>query len=235
MFRGIREDIGTIFAKDPAARSLLEVVFCYPGLHALWGHRVANFFWRHGMKFPARLISHINRFFTNIEIHPGAQIGRRFFIDHGSGVVIGETAEIGDDALIYQGVVLGGTTLEKKKRHPSLGNNVEMGAGAIALGPITIGDGARIGSGSVVVKSVPSGATVVGIPGRVVNRHQRPVVDLDHGKLPDPIAQALRSVLNEQHRLEERLEKLEQAAGTLQTEAMPGGGAKPSPDTNKVR
>jgi serine O-acetyltransferase len=213
MFRTIREDIQTIFAKDPAARSTLEVITCYPGLHALWGHRLAHFLWRHKLKLLGRLVSHINRFFTGIEIHPGVKIGRRLFIDHGSGVVIGETSEIGDDVLLYQGVVLGGTTLEKKKRHPTLGNNVEMGSGAIALGPITIGDGARIGSGSVVVKSVPAGATVVGIPARVVTKLHKPPMDLEHGKLPDPIAHALRAVLHGQHRLEERLRKLEEASG----------------------
>ncbi|MFH1652177.1 MAG: serine O-acetyltransferase [Chloroflexota bacterium] len=210
MFGRIREDIRTVFTKDPAAKGLLEVLLCYPGLHALWGHRLAHFCWHHRLRLPARLISHLNRFFTAIEIHPGATIGRRFFIDHGSGVVIGETAEIGDDVLLYQGVVLGGTTLEKKKRHPTVGNNVEIAAGAIALGPITIGDGARIGSGSVVIRSVPPGATVVGVPGRVVTRFHQTIMDLEHGKLPDPVTQALSAVLQEQHRLEERAARLEQ-------------------------
>jgi len=213
MFKTLREDIQTVFAKDPAARSTLEVILCYPGLHALWLHRLAHFLWQHKLRLLARLLSHLNRFLTNIEIHPGAKIGRRFFIDHGAGVVIGETSEIGDDVLLYQGVVLGGTTLEKKKRHPTLGNNVVMGSGAIALGPITIGDGARIGSGSVVVKSVPPGATVVGVPGKVVEDRRRPVVDLEHGKLPDPVAEAIRLVLREQDKLEERLKRLEQASG----------------------
>ncbi len=211
MCKGIREDIRTVFAKDPAARSALEVLCCYPGLHALWAHRVANCLWRHGWRLPARWVSHLSRFFTQIEIHPGATIGRRFFIDHGSGVVIGETTEIGDDVLLYQGVVLGGTTLEKRKRHPTLGNGVEMGSGAIALGPITIGDGARIGASSVVIKSVPAGVTVVGIPARVVTKREKPAMDLEHGKLPDPVAEALHSVVREQHRLEERLKKLEDA------------------------
>ena len=215
MFKTIREDIRNVFAKDPAARSLLEVITCYPGLHALWGYRIAHFFWGHKLKLLGRIISHINRFFTGVEIHPGAKIGRRLFIDHGAGVVIGETSEIGDDVLLYQGVVLGGTTLTKKKRHPTLGNHVEMGNGAIALGSITIGDGARIGSGSVVIKSVPPGATVVGVPGRVVTRQHKAMTDLEHGKLPDPIAQALRTVLHEQHRLEERLEKLEKLSGII--------------------
>ncbi len=213
MFRTLREDIKTVFAKDPAARSVAEVIFCYPGLHALWLHRVANFLWRHHLRLLARLLSQFNRFLTGIEIHPGAGIGRRFFIDHGAGVVIGETAEIGDDVLLYQGAVLGGTSLKKGKRHPTLGNNVVIGAGAVTLGAITIGDGARIGSGSVVIKSVPPGATVVGIPGRVIDEHRKPLLDLEHGRLPDPVAEAIRLVLSEQATLEERLEKLETRYG----------------------
>jgi serine O-acetyltransferase len=213
VFKTLREDIQTIFTKDPAARSVLEILLCYPGLHALWGHRVANFLWRHKLYLCGRWVSHINRFFTGIEIHPGAKIGRRFFIDHGSGVVIGETAEIGDDVLLYQGVVLGGTTMEKTKRHPTLGNGVEMGSGSIALGPITIGDGARIGSSSVVVKPVPPGVTVVGIPGRVVVKGEKPSMDLQHGKLPDPVAEAIRVVLKGQTSLQDRLKKLELVSG----------------------
>lgn len=215
MFKILREDIQTVFSKDPAARGVAEVIFCYPGLHALWLHRVAYFLWRHKIRLLARLLSHINRFLTGIEIHPGAEIGRRFFIDHGAGVVIGETSEIGNDVLLYQGVVLGGTTLEKKKRHPTIGNNVVMGTGAVALGAITIGDGARIGSGSVVVKSVPPGATVVGIPGRTVADRQQPFMDLEHGRLPDPVTEAIRLVLQEQDRLEERLKRLESSSGIV--------------------
>ncbi len=167
MFKRIAEDIRTAFREDPAARTVMEVVLCYPGLHAIWMHRIAHFFWRHGCKDLARLISHISRFLTGIEIHPGAKIGRRFFIDHGMGIVIGETAEIGDDVLMYQGAVLGGTTREKTKRHPTIGNRVIIGADAVVLGAIKIGDGARVGSGSVVVKPVPAGATVIGVPGRI--------------------------------------------------------------------
>ena len=211
MFKTLREDFQTVFIKDPAARNTLEVLLCYPGLHALWLHRIAHFLWQHKLRLPARVTSHINRFLTGIEIHPGAKIGRRFFIDHGAGVVIGETAEIGDDVLLYQGVVLGGTTTEKKKRHPTLGNNVEMGSGSIALGAITIGDGARIGSGSVVVRSVSPGTTVVGIPGKAVEDRHKPIMNLEHGKLPDPVAEAIRLVLKEQDRLEERLKRLERA------------------------
>ncbi len=215
MFKALREDIQTVFAKDPAARGVLEVIFCYPGLHALWFHRLAHFLWCHKLRFLARLLSHVNRFLTGIEIHPGAKIGRRFFIDHGAGVVIGETAEVGDDVLIYQGVVLGGTSLKKEKRHPTIGNNVVMGTGAVALGSITIGDGARIGSGSVVVKSVPPGTTVVGIPGRIVEDRHKLLIDLEHGKLPDPVAEAIRLVLREQEKLGERLKKLEGLSGIV--------------------
>ncbi len=213
MFKTLREDIQTVFSKDPAARSTLEVVFFYPGLHALWFHRLAHFFWRHRLRFPARLLSHISRFLTGIEIHPGARIGKRFFIDHGAGVVIGETAEIGDDVLVYQGVVLGGTTLKKGKRHPTIGNNVVMGTGAVALGSIIIGDRVRVGAGSVVVKSVPPGATVVGIPGRIAGDHRKPLTDLEHGNLPDPVAETVRFMLREQVKIEERLRTLENARG----------------------
>lgn len=217
-FKTLKEDINSVFERDPAARSLAEVVFFYPGLHALWMHRLAHFLWKHKLKFLARMLSHFNRFITQIEIHPGAQIGRRFFIDHGAGVVIGETSEIGDDVLMYQGVVLGGTTLEKKKRHPTIGNKVVIGSKAIVLGAITVGDGARIGSGSVVIRSVPPGATVVGIPGRVVEDHHEPRIALDHNKLPDPVAEAIRLVIAEQDKLEERLKKLESSTGIAASE-----------------
>lgn len=208
-FKTLREDVQTVFAKDPAARSTLEVLLCYPGLHALWAHRLAHSLWRHKFRLVARIASHVNRFFTGIEIHPGASIGRRFFIDHGAGVVIGETSEIGNDVLLYQGVALAGTTTEKKKRHPTLGNNVEMGSGSIALGAITIGDGARIGAGSVVIKSVPPGTTVVGVPGRTVEDRHKPITDLEHGELPDPVTEALKRVLKRQDKLEARLQRLE--------------------------
>jgi len=212
-FSRMREDIRTVFDKDPAARSLPEVLFCYPGLHALWSHYLAHFLWNYRLRFLARFTSHISRFSTGIEIHPGAKIGRRFFIDHGAGVVIGETTEIGNDVLIYQGVVLGGTSLSKGKRHPTVGDNVVIGTGAVALGAITIGDEARIGSGSVVVKSVPAGATVVGVPGRVTEDHTAESLVLEHGKLPDPVAEAIRLVLREQDKLEERLQEVESAVG----------------------
>ncbi|MBI2849796.1 MAG: serine O-acetyltransferase [Chloroflexi bacterium] len=218
MFRTLREDIRTIFDKDPAARSVPEVLFCYPGLHAIWFHRVASFFWRHRLKFLGRLISNISRSLTGIEIHPGAKIGRRFFIDHGMGVLIGETAEIGDDVLMYTGTVLGGTSLNKEKRHPTIGNDVVIGTGATVLGAITIGDRAKIGAGSVVVKPVPPDATVVGIPGRIVEDHHEPVLNLEHGQLPDPVAEAIRLVLREQDKLEQRLKKLEDLGGLVAPE-----------------
>jgi serine O-acetyltransferase len=156
------------------------------------------------------MLSHANRFLTGVEIHPGAKIGRRFFLDHGMGVVIGETAEIGDDVLMYQGVVLGGTSLEKKKRHPTIGNNVVIGAAAILLGPITVGKGARVGANSVVVKSVPPEATVVGVPGRIVEDKRLPVIDLEHGRLPDPVNEAIGLVLEKQDKLEKRISQLEE-------------------------
>jgi len=185
-------------------------MFCYPGFHALRLHRLAHFLWQRKLRLTARLLSHVNRFLTGVEIHPGARIGRRFFLDHGMGVVIGETAEIGDDVLMYQGVVLGGTSLEKKKRHPTVENSVVIGAAAILLGPITLGEGARVGANSVVVKSVPPGATVVGVPGRVVEEERPPVIDLEHGKLPDPVNEAIRLVLEDQGKLEERIHRLEE-------------------------
>jgi serine O-acetyltransferase len=215
LFKTLREDFQTIFAKDPAASSILEVIFCYPGLHALWLHRSAHFLWRRRLKFPARCLSHIARFLTGIEIHPGAKIGRRFFIDHGAGVVIGETAEIGDDVLMYQGAVLGGTSLKNEKRHPTVGNNVVIGTGAVALGAIIIGDRARIGSGSVVIRSVPPGATVVGIPGRIVEDRAKTLTELEHGNLPDPVAEAVRLILREQEQLRGRLKMLESLSGLL--------------------
>ena len=212
MFERMRKDVQAVFQRDPAARNLCEVIFCYPGLHAIWLYRLAHFLWVREFISLARFISHISRFLTGIEIHPGAKIGGRFFIDHGMGVVIGETSEIGDDVLIYQGVVLGGTSRERKKRHPTVGNYVVIGAGATILGPVKIGDGARIGSGSVVVKSVPAGATVVGIPGRVMERKKRlvkPLIDLEHGKLPDPVAEAVNILVERIGELEDRTKELE--------------------------
>ncbi|MCM8823392.1 MAG: serine O-acetyltransferase [Candidatus Omnitrophica bacterium] len=200
----LKEDIDTVFKKDPAARTTMEVILCYPGLHAIWLHRIAHYLWSNGYRTLARLISHISRFFTGIEIHPGAKIGRRFFIDHGMGVVIGETTEIGDDVLMYQGTVLGGVSCEKIKRHPTVKNNVVIGAGAIVLGPIVIGEGAKIGAGSVVIKDVPPNSTVVGVPGRVITDgiKEKLGTDLEHNKLPDPLIEILQNI-------EQRLDNLE--------------------------
>ena len=209
-FQLLKEDVKTVFQKDPAARSWIEVLLCYPGLHAIWSHRFAHYLWKHKFYFIARFLSHVTRFFTGIEIHPGAKIGRRFFIDHGMGIVIGETTEIGDDVLLYKGVVLGGTSLEKTKRHPTLGNNIIVGSNAIVMGAITIGDNARIGAASVVTHSVPANATAVGIPARVsVGNTQDEINKLEHAKLPDPVADAMKYVLNEQRKLQERINKLE--------------------------
>lgn len=204
MFARLREDIRTVFTKDPAARSVLEVLLCYPGLHAIWWHRVSHWLWTHNCKLAGRLVSHWARRWTGIEIHPGATIGHRFFIDHGMGVVIGETAEIGNDVLMYHGVTLGGVSLEKKKRHPTIHDHVVIGTGAALLGPLDIGENARVGAGSVVLKDVPPGATVVGIPGRVVEEHLvQPDVALQHGALPDPIAESINNVLSSQQHLQE--------------------------------
>jgi serine O-acetyltransferase len=191
MFRAIREQLDTVFRRDPAARSVLEIFLCYPGFHAILAHRFAHWLWRAGVPVLPRFLSQVNRFFTGIEIHPGARIGRRFFIDHGMGVVIGETTEIGDDVLIYQGVTLGGTGKDKGKRHPTIGNDVVIGTGAKVLGNIAIGDHVKVGAGSVVVKPVPEHSTVVGIPGRVVRTRTTGDGPLEHGKLPDPEGQAI--------------------------------------------
>ena len=215
----IREDIQTIFDKDPAARSVLEVLICYPGLHAIWLHRIAHALWRKKLYFLGRLLSHINRGLTGIEIHPGASIGRRFFIDHGMGVVIGETSEIGDDVLMYKGAVLGGTTLERKKRHPTIEDDVVIGSNAAVLGAITVGVGAKIGSGAVAIKPVPPGATVVGIPGRIIrdpSAPEHPLVDLRHADLPDPVAEAIRVLLDNVEELEQRTYRMEDTCNRLE-------------------
>ena len=210
MFKRLKEDIQTVFSKDPAAKSVLEVLICYPGLHAIWMNKIAHFFWMHKFLFIGRFISHINRWLTGIEIHPGAKIGKRFFIDHGMGVVIGETAEIGDDVLLYQGVVLGGRSFEKKKRHPTLGDNVVVGAGAVILGPVNIGEGAKIGAGSVILQDVPSGATAVGVPGKIkMGLSAKLMEDLEHGKIPDPIFSTIQFMIEEQEKLARRVSKLE--------------------------
>lgn len=216
MFKRLHQDIKAVFDRDPAARSWLEILTAYPGLHALWFYRVAHWFWTHHMCWIGRFISHIGRWCSGIEIHPGAKIAKGFFIDHGMGVVIGETAEVGPDVTLYHGVTLGGTSWKKGKRHPTLEENVVVGAGAKILGPITIGARTRIGANAVVVKDVPPDSVVVGIPGRVTHRHGTRVahdelghihpIDLEHGALPDVTGRALRH-------LAERIEKLEKHTG----------------------
>jgi len=198
-FKTIKEDVGAIFERDPAARGIIEVLLCYPGLHAIMIHRISHSLYKQGFIVLPRVISNIARFLTGIEIHPGAKIGRRIFIDHGTGVVIGETAEIGDNVTIYQGSTLGGTGKEKGKRHPTIGNNVVISSGAKVLGPFTVGDNSKIGAGSVVLKEVPPNCTVVGVPGRIVVKGDKKVnnndrgldLDLDQVKLPDPIMEEL--------------------------------------------
>ncbi len=212
MFSKLKEEIAIVFERDPAARNSWEVITCYPGFHALLVHRLAHWLWGMHLKWLARLVSHLGRFLTGIEIHPGAQIGRRFFIDHGMGVVIGETAEIGDDCTLYHGVTLGGTSWNKGKRHPTLGNGVVLGAGAKILGPITIGDGARVGSNAVVVKSVPPGATAIGIPARILEKQ-------DEGKagfsayavgsdMNDPVAKAIHELIDHSVITDQRIDQI---------------------------
>ncbi len=204
MFRAIREQVQTVFREDPAAKSVLEVLLCYPGFHAVLWHRVAHRFYRWRLYLIARLISNTNRFFTGVDIHPGARIGRRLFIDHGMGLVIGETTEIGDDVLLYQNVTLGGTGKERGKRHPTIGNKVVVGTGAKVLGNITVGDNVKIGAGSVVIRPVPPHSTVVGVPGRIVRmRGTQAGEELEHGQLPDPEGQAIED-------LTKRVDELEQ-------------------------
>lgn len=207
MFRYLKEDIRTIFERDPAAKSYLEVILCYPGLHAVFCHRIAHCLYQRRMFFVSRLFSQISRFFTGIEIHPGAAIGRRFFIDHGSGIVIGETTEIGDDVTLYQGVTLGGTGKDKGKRHPTIGHNVTIGSGAKILGPITIGHNVKIGAGAVVVRCIPANSTAVGVPAHVVRRDgiDKTYVDLNHTDIPDPIEDELKEFQRRIKELESRL------------------------------
>lgn len=222
MFANIREDIRSVFDRDPAARSTWEVLTCYPGLHALWLHRINHWLWGRGLRWLARWLAHVSRWLTGIEIHPGAQIGRRFFIDHGFGVVIGETTQIGDDVTLYQGVTLGGTSWNKGKRHPTLGNDVVVGAGAKVLGPFTVGDGARIGSNAVVTKEVPPATTMVGVLARPVTRVDDKPSDATlaiarkfgfdaYGlgrDMPDPVAHAISAMLEHIHAQDEQLKNI---------------------------
>lgn len=209
-FKRLSEDIRTFKERDPAAKSSLEVLLFYPGLHAIWMHRVAHWFYRRRLYTIARFISHLSRFLTGIEIHPGARIGRRFFIDHGMGVVIGETTEIGDDVVIYQGVTLGGTGKEKGKRHPTIEDGVVISADATVLGPVRIGKNSRVGAGAVVINDVPPNSTVVGIPGKVVKKDGVRIhpLDLHHERLPDPIADALDKIFHRLDKLESDISKI---------------------------
>ena len=226
MFERLKEDIAVVFERDPAARSTIEVLTAYPGLHAILMHRLAHWLWCHHWYWLGRMVSHLSRWLTGIEIHPGARIGRRFFIDHGMGVVIGETSEIADDVTLYHGVTLGGTTWQKVKRHPTLEQGVVVGAGAKVLGPITVGENARIGSNAVVVKDVPPGASVVGVPGHVVRSRSKgrkrraemaKKIGFDaYGEvqgMPDPVQQAIDSLLDHLHKVEQKLERLEAHLG----------------------
>src|ERR1039457_3421190 len=209
LFASIREDVQCVFERDPAATSRAMVLLCYPGLQALWAHHVQHWLWSKHMKLAARFLSQVTRFWTGVEIHPGAQIGRRVFIDHGLGVVIGETAIVGNDVTIYQGVTLGGTGKEHGKRHPTIEDNVVLGGGAKVLGNITVGRNSRIGAGSVVVRNVPEHSTVVGVPGHIIFRNGERVVITDPKQINDPLSEALAAVATEVNKLRERVQKLE--------------------------
>ncbi len=213
MFDTLKRDIQVVMERDPACRGPLEVILCYPGFHILYNHRVAHWLWVHNMKLLARLVSQAGRAATGIEIHPGATIGPGFFIDHGMGVVIGETAEIGENVTLYHGVTLGGTSWRREKRHPTIGNNVVIGAGAKILGPFKVGDNSKIGSGSVVVNEVPENSVVVGVPGRVTHRDGKKVtrdIDLEQHELPDPVAKAIECILDRMHHLEHDVNMLKE-------------------------
>lgn len=206
-FRSVREDVAAVFESDPAARSYLEVLICYPGLHAVWAHHLSHWLWLHNMRFLARYISQVARLLTGIEIHPGAEIGRRLFIDHGMGTVIGETAIVGNDVTLYQGVTLGGTGKEKGKRHPTVGNNISIGSGAKLLGNITVGDNCRVGAGSVVLRSVPANSTIVGVPGHIVLRDGKRVVITDPKDISDPLSDVIIKLAAELGELREKFQR----------------------------
>ncbi len=212
MFKTLKEDIESVYERDPAARNALEVITCYPGLHAVYIHKISHFLWTHKCKLFARLISQVSRFLTGIEIHPGAKIGRRFFIDHGMGVVIGETAEIGDDVTLYHGVTLGGTSWKKEKRHPTIGDRVIIGTGAKILGPLTIEHDSKVGANSVVVNAVPAHSTVVGIPAKSTKRDESEVhdnIDLEHNRLFDPAFYEISLLKAKISELEDRIQEIE--------------------------
>lgn len=222
MWETVKEDIRVVLERDPAARSMWEVVLAYPGFHAIIIHRLAHWIWQRRLTTLARFVSHAGRFLTGIEIHPGAKIGRHFFIDHGMGVVIGETTEIGDDVTIYQGVTLGGTSTERIKRHPTIEDSVTIFSGATILGPVTVGRHSRVGAGSVLVTSVPEHSTVVGIPGKVVKSEAKhtptgkAIIDLNAADLPDPVQRALTTALEQVERLEKRVDELSARQGGLE-------------------
>src|SRR5246127_5256014 len=219
----IREDVATVLERDPAARSRLEVFLCYSGLHAVWFYRINHWLWNHRLFLLGRFLSQIARWLTGIEIHPGATIGRRLFIDHGLGVVIGETAEIGDDVLIYQGVTRGGRSLKKEKRHPTIEDQVMVSAGAAVIGPVRIGRGSRIGAGAVVVSSAPPYSTIVGIPGKVIEGEstRQDIVTLDHAHLPDPVARAINGLVEKLNQMGVRLEEIEERQDCLEDKLLP--------------
>jgi serine O-acetyltransferase len=231
----MREDIQAVFDCDPAARTGLEVVLAYPGLHAIWIYRIAHWLWGQNLKLLGRLVSEIARWLTGIEIHPGARLGHRLFIDHGMGVVIGETAEIGDDVLIYQGVTLGGTSLKKEKRHPTIEDKVMISAGAAIIGPVRIGCGSRIGAGAVVISSAPPHSTIVGIPGKVIEGEStnQEVAQLDHAHLPDPVARAMNRLVDQLNRLNGRLDEIEERQNCLEEKLAPASPALPDGSPSK--
>src|SRR5579885_979858 len=230
----MREDVQAVFERDPAARSALEVVLAYPGLHAIWMHRMAQVLWLRRRYLLARLLSECARWITGIEIHPGARLGRRLFIDHGMGVVIGETAEVGDDVLIYQGVTLGGTSHKKEKRHPTIEDHVLISAGATVIGPVRVGRGSRLGAGAVVISAAPAYSTIVGIPGKVIEgesaRHD--VMELEHGRLPDPVARAMNAMVEKLNELTVRIRELEERQDCLEQQA--GGGPSAEPGEPRI-
>ncbi|MBM7569427.1 serine O-acetyltransferase [Paenibacillus sacheonensis] len=224
MLRNMKSDIQAVLENDPAARNMFEIVFTYSGLHAIWAHRIAHRLFKRKWFTLARMISQLSRFFTGIEIHPGARIGNRLFIDHGMGIVIGETCEIGDNVIIYQGVTLGGTGKEKGKRHPTIGNNVVIASGAKVLGSFTVGDNVNIGANSVVLREVPANSTVVGIPGRIVKRNGARVNDrLNHAQLPDPVIEMLRAMQKEVSDLRAELEQEKELAKERNKQPVAGG------------
>ncbi len=220
LFESVREDVAAVFQNDPAASNYLEVLLCYSGLHAVWTYRINHWLWRHRFRLLARWLSQVARLLTGIEIHPAAQIGHRLFIDHGMGVVIGETSTVGDDVTLYQGVTLGGTGKEKGKRHPTVRSKVVVGAGAKVLGNITIGENCRIGAGSVVLRDVPDNSTVVGVPGHIVLQNGKRVVITDPKQINDPLSEALNAVIDQVQELNERLEELEGCRDAHQAHAV---------------